>query len=226
MASMPWGEEQERLTEEARLSVASPEDVVRELKRVAQKSRGELRGRKALEALLVERNDRLINLGLACYGTSDEVFQALYKHGLEKPADVADERYRRGLRIGCLSNRTVAHWIGDFPRRLIGPEEIQRIVAAGDDREAEALICNPSISDRLFWKSCTSALVLSLLLQMSVGPRWFISRAEMSVWSRMKTMMLRPTWAIIEFITQSSGCSKLLLSIRIGCTFYTACWIN
>jgi rRNA-processing protein FCF1 len=149
MASMPWGEEQERLSEEARLSVASPEDVVRELKRVAQKSRGELRGRKALEALLVERNDRLINLGLACYGTSDEVFQALYKHGLEKPADVADERYRRGLRIGCLSNRTVAHWIGDFPRRLIGPEEIQRIVAAGDDREAEALICNPSISDRL-----------------------------------------------------------------------------
>jgi hypothetical protein len=107
---MPWGEEQERLTQEARLSVASAEEVVRELKRVAQKSRGELLGREAIEALLVERNDRLINLGLACYGTSDEVFKALYKHGLEKPADAGDERYRRGLRIGCLSNRTVAYW--------------------------------------------------------------------------------------------------------------------
>src|SRR5207245_2363224 len=108
MAAMTWGEEQERLTEEARLSVASAEEVVRELKRVAQKSRGELLGREAIEALLVERNDRLINLGLACYGTSKEVLEALYKHALEKPADAADERYRRGLRIGCLSNRIVA----------------------------------------------------------------------------------------------------------------------
>jgi hypothetical protein len=149
MAAMTWGEEQERLTEEARLSVASAEEVVRELKRVAQKSRGELLGREAIEALLVERNDRLINLGLACYGTSKEVLEALYKHALEKPADAADERYRRGLRIGCLSNRIVAYWGFDFPRRLVGPEEIQRIVAAGDDAEAEALICNPSVSDRL-----------------------------------------------------------------------------
>src|SRR5438876_3359156 len=106
---MPWEEEQERLTEQARLSVASPEEVVRELKRVAQKPRFELWGRdETIEALLVERNDRLINLGLACYGTSKEVFTALYKHGLEKPAGVADERYKRGLRIGCLSNRAVA----------------------------------------------------------------------------------------------------------------------
>src|SRR4029453_15487907 len=57
--SMPWEEEQERLTEQARLSVASPEEVVRELKRVAQKPRHELMmGRdEAIEALLVDRND-------------------------------------------------------------------------------------------------------------------------------------------------------------------------
>jgi hypothetical protein len=146
---MPWEDEQGRLTQEARLSVASPEEVVRELKRVAQKSRTELLGREAIEALLIERNDRLINLGLACYGTSKEVFTALYRHGLEKPADAADERYRRGLRIGCLSNCSVAYWALDFPRRLISPEEIQRILAAGDDAEAEALICNPSVSDQL-----------------------------------------------------------------------------
>jgi hypothetical protein len=75
---------------------------------------------EAIEALLVERNDPLITLGLACYGTSEEVFTALYKHGLAKPADTADERYKLGLRIGCLSNRSVvaAHWVRDFPRRL------------------------------------------------------------------------------------------------------------
>jgi hypothetical protein len=152
---MPWGEEQERLTQEARLNVASPEEVLRELKRIAQKPRFELLGRdEAIEALLVERNDPLINLGLACYGTNKEVYTALYKHGLEKPTDAADERYKRGLRIGCLSNRSVPAALGcylafDFPRQLIGPEEIHRILAAGDDAEAEALICNPSVSDNL-----------------------------------------------------------------------------
>lgn len=46
----------------------------------------------------------------------------------------------------------IARWhIGAWtlPRRLIGPEEIQRVLAAGDEREAEALICNHSVSDRL-----------------------------------------------------------------------------
>jgi hypothetical protein len=176
VTQMPWEDEQERLTQEARLSVASPEEVVRELKRVAQKSRGELFGREAIEALLVERNDRVINLGLASYGTSTEVFSALYKHGLEKPADAADERYRRGLRIGCLANRAVAHWAFDFPRRLIGPEEIQRIVAAGDGAEAEALICNPSVSDRLLEELYERTGAFATLAEERWGELIFLSR--------------------------------------------------
>jgi hypothetical protein len=32
-----------------------------------------------------------------------------------------------------------AHFVFDFPRELIGPEEIHRELAAGDDAEAEAL---------------------------------------------------------------------------------------
>ena len=143
---MPWGDEQERLTQEVRLSVASPEEVLRELKLKAHTPRF-ARDEATIEALLVERNEPLINLGLACYGISKEVFTALYKHGLEKPTDRADEHYKRGLRIGCLSNRYVAK--RDFPERLIGPEEIQRIIAAGEDAETEALICNPSVSEKL-----------------------------------------------------------------------------
>jgi hypothetical protein len=139
---MSWGDEQERLTQEARLSVASPAEVLRELKRIAQKPR--FVRDKAIEELLFERNDPLINLGLACYGTSQEVFTALYKHRLEEPIDTADERYKRGLRIGCLSNPYVYR-----PGRLIGSDEVHRIIATGEDAEAEALICNPSVSDRL-----------------------------------------------------------------------------
>jgi hypothetical protein len=145
---MPWDDEQERLTQEARLSVASPEEVLRELKLKAHRPRF-ARDEATIEALLVERNEPLINLGLACYGTSTEVFTALYKHGLEKPTDRADEHYKRGLRIGCLSNRYVTKFTFDFPSRLIGPEEIQRIIATGEDAEAEALICNPSVSEEL-----------------------------------------------------------------------------
>jgi hypothetical protein len=39
--------------------------------------------------------------------------------------------------------------ISSSTRELIGPEEIDRVLAAGDDGEAEALICNPSVSDKL-----------------------------------------------------------------------------
>jgi hypothetical protein len=176
---MPWGDEQERLTQEARLSVASPEEVLRELKRIAQQPGFELMGRdEAIEALLVERNDPLINLGLACYGTNKEVFTALYKHGLEKPADATDERYKRGLRIGCLSNQSVpaAHLAFDFPRDLIGPEEIHRVLAAGEDAEAEALICNPSVSDRLLEELYTRTGAFAALAEERWSTLVYLSR--------------------------------------------------
>jgi hypothetical protein len=151
---MPWGDEQERLTQEARLSVASPEEVIRELRLKAHGTR--FARDEAMEALLVERNDPLINLELACYGTSQEVFTALYKHGLEEPIDTADERYKRGLRIGCLSNPYVYR-----PGRLIGSDEVHRIIATGEDAEAEALICNPSVSDRLLEELYTPLVYFS-----------------------------------------------------------------
>jgi hypothetical protein len=73
---MPWEEEQERLTQEARLNAASPAEVFRELKRTAPKALIERLSRdKALEVGLVERNDPLINLGLASYGTNEETGQ-------------------------------------------------------------------------------------------------------------------------------------------------------
>jgi hypothetical protein len=119
-------------------------------------------------------NEPLINLGLACYGSSKEVFTALYKHGLEKPADAADERYKRGLRIGCLSNQSVAKFGFDFPRRLIGPDEIQRVLAA--DEEAEALICNPSVSDRLLEELYTRTGACAALAEERWSTLVYLSR--------------------------------------------------
>lgn len=149
---MPWSEDQARLTQEARLQLASPEKVYRELQQIAQQSRGQLITRNdAIEAALIERNQPLINLGLACFGTNKEVFKVLYKHSLESPRDAADAQYKRGLRIGCLSNSAVitAHFVFDFPRELIGDAELIRVLTGGDAEEVEAMLCNPSIADKL-----------------------------------------------------------------------------
>ena len=98
--------------------------VFAELKELSGGNRIKIRSSKmeALESLLVERNHPLINLGLACYGTNKRVFTALYKHSLEPARDTADGMYKRNLRIGCLSNQTIAaaNLIYDFPRDLLG----------------------------------------------------------------------------------------------------------
>jgi hypothetical protein len=79
-----WDEEQERLILEARLLASSPVAVFEELKKLSAKIRAQplWTGDDKYEVSLINRNDRLINLGLATYGTNKEVLKALYKHGL------------------------------------------------------------------------------------------------------------------------------------------------
>jgi hypothetical protein len=103
---MPWGEEQDKLTQEARLTLASPEVVFQELKKLSAGTRADLLGRNdRLETVLLRRNQPLINLGLASYGADKEVFAALYIHALEPPKNEADAKYKEGLRIGCPRTR-------------------------------------------------------------------------------------------------------------------------
>src|SRR5262245_12795620 len=150
---MQWSDEQSRLTQEARLLIASPEEVYRELQEIAKKPRGHLIGRDdKIEAALVERNLPLINLALASFGTNKEVFKALYKHSLEPAHDATDAQYKRGIRIGCLSNEavTTAHIVFHFPRDLIGETELNRVLtSSGDGGELEALLCNPALEHKL-----------------------------------------------------------------------------
>ena len=81
---------------EARLFLASPEVVFQELKKLSARTKSDWwSGRNdRLEPILVERNDPLINLALACYGANEEVFKALYKHSLEPAQNEADAHYK------------------------------------------------------------------------------------------------------------------------------------
>jgi hypothetical protein len=56
-------------------------------------------------------------------------------------------RYRKGLRIACLSNQVLTRcgWLTHFPRAIIGEDETRRVLCEADWDEAEALICNPEI---------------------------------------------------------------------------------
>jgi hypothetical protein len=149
---MTWAEEQDKLTQEARLFLASPEVVFEELKKLSAGTKTSLLGRgDRLEAVLIKRNEPLINLGLATYGANKEVFASLYKHAVEPPEDEVDAKYREGLRIGCLSNTTLAaaHILFNFPNDIIGPQETARVLSQGTDAEASALIRNPSIGEEL-----------------------------------------------------------------------------
>jgi hypothetical protein len=103
---MPSMSQHEKCLREARLLVASPEVVFEELKSYGDTATDDMfGGDKDLETSLLGREDRLINLALAQYGTDEKVVGELYQRGLAEPTSPLDARYRQALRIACLSNR-------------------------------------------------------------------------------------------------------------------------
>jgi hypothetical protein len=68
----------DRLTKQTRLHLSPPEVVFEEFRKQAQWSRSEWFSYddKEIEPTLLERNEPLINLGLACFGANPEVFIA------------------------------------------------------------------------------------------------------------------------------------------------------
>ena len=73
-------EEQEKQTREARLLVSSPEVVYSELKIYRENAaRDIVAADEEMENLLLAREDPLIDLALACYGTNQDVVGALYR---------------------------------------------------------------------------------------------------------------------------------------------------
>jgi hypothetical protein len=140
---------------EARLIFASPEQVLTELERYSQASdTQQIAGWRRLEKLLLERDDPLIDLGLARYARGTEVVTALYEKSRASPANYLNGRYLRGLRCACLSNMVVGcnPGVPTFPENVIGKEEFARLMIEGDkdeegnEGELEVLFCNPRFS--------------------------------------------------------------------------------
>lgn len=186
-AEMAAESDQDQLIKLARLHLSSPEVVFEELKQQAQRTQYEWASydSKKIEPSLVERNEPLINLGLASFGANEDVYKALYKHSLTPPQDNADAIYKRGLRVGCLSNQVVpvVHPVFDYPAQLIGASEMHRLITAGDDAEVSALARNPKVSDRFL-----EALYLRFGPFAEIDEkRWCILIAASSKNERLKT---------------------------------------
>jgi hypothetical protein len=143
--------QQERRTREARLLVSRPEEVFKEVRSYGAQAAGAIGcSDEQLEKSLLGRGDPLIDLGLACYGSDRGVVGQLYKKALIAPNTPADERYRKGLRIACLSNQVLQNRFGSsFPREIIGEDETRRVLGEADWDETETLICNPEIECKL-----------------------------------------------------------------------------
>jgi hypothetical protein len=211
---MPWGEEQDQLVEETRLLLASSESVFQELKKLSAKTKANRWNRnERLETVLIKRNQPLINLGLACYGADKDVFAALYKLSLEPAKNEADARYKEGLRIGCLSNTTLGAadpFFLHFPKDVIGPQEIWRVLSQGNDAETKALIRNPSIDGDLLAALYQRADIFAQMPE----ERWLGLVSLSSKNERLvtdKPSQDSPDLDFSAFTTQFSHCLKLRL---------------
>ena len=213
---MFWKNEQDRIVREGRLYSAPPEMVFAELKELSGRNRSEMLSSKteALETLLVERNDPLINLGLACYGTNKHVFTALYKHSLEPARDIADGLYKRNLRMGCLSNQTIttANVMFDFPRDVLGEHEIFRIFSEADKLELEAMVSNPTVSDKLLEEIFSMAGVMPHS-RTNAGSPWCIM---LSASTLMRIATTAQIWGTTAFTKLYSASWKSLPSSLDG----------
>lgn len=97
-----------------------------------------------IEAMLLSRQDPLINLGLAQYGVEDQTIKTLF--------DSADGANKQAVRLAVLSNQALqkhqAHHTGDLIEALMGNKaSIGEWLAGLSNEELRALFKNPTLSD-------------------------------------------------------------------------------
>lgn len=143
----------ERRTRLARLLVAPPTFVYEELKQYSAEVRASpwTAQDDALETALRNRNDPLIDLGLASYGACREVVGALYLKGKEPPGEGEYLAYKQGLRLAVLGNETIdaKGLLSGFPQNTIGDEETVYVLHSAEWDEVETLVSNPTVHDDL-----------------------------------------------------------------------------
>jgi hypothetical protein len=135
----------------ARLLTSRPEEVYRGLKDYGdQHKRDWPECNQALETALLQRDDPLIDLGLAQFANTTGVVSAVFKKGLAAPTPMRDTLYLDGLRIACLSNQVATNMLRRSfdPVEIIGEAEFRRVLAEAEN-EAHALFCNPNLDTSL-----------------------------------------------------------------------------
>ena len=139
---MAWDTVTHRLITQARLRLSAPEVVYQEMEAYGQHliERSRWSYDEELEAALLERGDRLIDLALARNAVAEGVVGALYTRAI---VGTGDPRHDKAIRLACLANPSAD---GSFLFKPIpGAEisEIRRLALHGDSDELGAIARNP-----------------------------------------------------------------------------------
>ncbi|WP_141917606.1 hypothetical protein [Herbaspirillum sp. SJZ102] len=131
-----------------RLKLSTPEVVYRELDEYGQYlATGVSRWNSddALENALLQRNDRLINLGLAKNAGSQSVIKLLYSQSL---AGTGDNEYDYAVRLACLANLTAPLGAWGLGESSDSDDweflEVRRLACSGSSDELLAMLRNPA----------------------------------------------------------------------------------
>lgn len=220
---MPWTREAIPLVNQARLMHSAPEVVYSELAWYGEHLEHERYSGvedRELENALLERGDRLIDLGLAKNASSHELVGRLYRRALEAwqsgEGDEVAQRYHVAVRIACLSNR-IAPGVYAFDGLAgFGNDELKRLIDYGNDDEVAALVTNPGrqgllgslykqtgvfadMSDarRLaFVNRSVGNPALNLDTSDSNGPDLTAWELQRGVFEMVLTAPVAPTWAV------------------------------
>jgi hypothetical protein len=146
---MPVGAEPESVRF-ARLLASAPEAVFDDMRRHAEaRSRFSLSGGdEELELALAQRQEHLIDLALAQFGTSKAVVAPLLAEGLATASSSSDAVRRRGLRVACYANEHLALFRSQGLLNELATESTKaRILAKADTGELAVLLRNPRVGD-------------------------------------------------------------------------------
>jgi len=130
-----------------RAKLQSVDAAIRELEEYGNINKGRLWGavNSDYENILLERNDKLINLSLAKYATDEKVFLSLYNKACEQEKS-KNNTYYKALKVCCLSNSNNQVW-----RPLLGENDwlknVEELLYTDANYEEKlAILRNPSLS--------------------------------------------------------------------------------
>ncbi len=102
-----------------------------------------------LEQGLLQRNDPLINLGLAQYAGEKEVWEHLYKKAYQAPQNEQNRRYQRSLRIACFANELQGRFLSKLPGAHLAEGEIKALIASDEcEEELAVLLSNRTVDPK------------------------------------------------------------------------------